>query len=190
MCQSSTVRGRHATGTLVSASPLLTPTPLASHSNFWRRQVRWCAAKVIAIISSVCVYKHTARGASVEHKLSLSCSQQFAVLSAAVRRSRGAPIRWRHARDRCAAPPTQPARAPERRRRLPRACCPTSAGAGDLRGARTNRRAQSPNGRRESGAASCGRRLRSRCRRAGHTPAAPGREGRVDPKKKRRPAGR
>ena len=141
------------------------------------------AAMDALVTSPVCVCKHTARGASAEHKLSLSCSQQFAVLSAAVRRSRGAPIRWRHARDRVAAPPSQPARAPERRGRLPRACRPTSAGAGDLRGARTNRRAQSPNGRRESGAASCGRRLRSRCRRAGHAPAAPEREGGADPKK-------
>ena len=142
------------------------------------------AAMDALLISSVCVYKHTARCASAEHMLSLPCSKQFAVLSAAVpRRSRGAPVRWRHARDRAAAPPTQLARAPARRGRLPRACRPTSAGAGDLRGARTNRKAQSPNGRRESGAASCGRRLRSRCRRAGHAPAAPEREGGADPEK-------
>ena len=72
------------------------------------------AAMDALVTSPVCVCKHTARGASAEHKLSLSW---FAVLSAAVRRSRGAPIRWRHARDRVAAPHARPraSRAPPAR---------------------------------------------------------------------------
>ena len=100
------------------------------------------AAMDALVTSPVCVCKHTARGASAEHKLSLSW---FAVLSAAVRRSRGAPIRWRHGRDRVAAP-----HARRRASRAPPARMPPDLG-GRGRFARRAHKSQSAKSKRPAG---------------------------------------
>ena len=100
------------------------------------------AAMDALVTSPVCVCKHTARGASAEHKLSLSW---FAVLSAAVRRSRGAPIRWCHARDRVAAPHARP-----RASRAPPARMPPDLG-GRGRFARRAHKSQSAKSKRPAG---------------------------------------